>query len=398
MPEEINVPLLDLRAQYDTIRDEIEPIMRDVVESQWFVMGPKVADFEQAVADYCGSKHAIGCASGSDSLLLALMASNIGPGDEVICPSYTFFATAGSIWRLGAKPIFCDIDPSTYNCTVETVSDAIGRCKNLKAIMPVHLFGQAVDLDGLMALACENGVSLIEDAAQGIGSRDITGARVGSRAMFGCFSFFPSKNLGGFGDGGMITTNDDEAAGRMRRLRNHGMEPKYYHDEVGLNSRLDALQAAILNVKLKHLDNWSEGRRANACEYDRMFDAAGAGQSGMNINECDLPLLRPSAAQSPSYHIYNQYVIRVPESMRDDLRAHLVENRIGHDVYYPVPMHCQECFAELKEETGSLPATELAAKSSIAIPVYPELNSDQRRHVVETIVSYVQSHATVESI
>lgn len=397
MPEEINVPLLDLRAQYDTIRDEIEPILRDVVESQWFIMGPKVADFEQAVAEYCGAKHAVGCASGSDSLLLALMASDIGPGDEVICPSYTFFATAGSIWRLGAKPIFCDIDPSTYNCTVETVSDAIGRCKNLKAIMPVHLFGQAVDLDGLMALACENNVPLIEDAAQGIGCRDMTGARVGSRGMFGCFSFFPSKNLGGFGDGGMVTTNDSDVADRMRRLRNHGMEPKYYHDEVGLNSRLDALQAAILHIKLKHLDNWSEGRRANASDYDRMFDEAGAGQSGMSFNDTDLPLLRPSAADSPAYQIYNQYVIRVPESIRDDLRAHLVENRIGHDVYYPVPLHCQKCFSELKQETGSLPETELAARETIAIPVYPELNSDQKQHVVDTIVSYVRSHATVGS-
>ena len=397
MSEEINVPLLDLRAQYDTIRDEVEPIMRDVVESQWFVMGPKVADFEQGVADYCGVKHAVGCASGSDSLLLALMASDIGPGDEVICPSYTFFATAGSIWRLGAKPIFCDIDPTTYNCTVETVSDAIGRCKNLKAIMPVHLFGQAVDLDGLMGLACENEVPLIEDAAQGIGCRDATGTRVGSRAMFGCFSFFPSKNLGGFGDGGMITTNHSDVADRMRRLRNHGMEPKYYHDEVGLNSRLDALQAAILHVKLRHLDSWSEGRRSNAASYDKMFDAAGAGRSGMNFEGTDIPLLRPSTPESPSYHIYNQYVIRVPESIRDNLRAHLVENRIGHDVYYPVPLHCQECFKELKSETGPLPETEQAAKETIAIPVYPELNSDQQQHVVETIVSYVRSHATVGS-
>ena len=398
MSEEINVPLLDLRAQYDTIRDEIEPILRDVVESQWFVMGPKVADFEQAVAEYCGAEHAVGCASGSDSLLLALMASDIGPGDEVICPSYTFFATAGSIWRLGAKPIFCDIDPTTYNCTVETVTDAIGRCKNLKAIMPVHLFGQAVDLDGLMALACANEVPLIEDAAQGIGCRDATGARVGSRGMFGCFSFFPSKNLGGFGDGGMITTNDSDVADRMRRLRNHGMEPKYYHDEVGLNSRLDALQAAILHVKLRHLDSWSEGRRSNAASYDSMFDAAGAGRSGMSFNETDIPLLRPSAPDSPSYHIYNQYVIRVPESIRDNLRAHLVENRIGHDVYYPVPLHCQECFSGLRSETGPLPETEQAAKETIAIPVYPELNSDQQQHVVETIVSYVRSHATVGSV
>ncbi|MBG84567.1 MAG: transcriptional regulator [Phycisphaerae bacterium] len=398
MPEEINVPLLDLRAQYDTIRDEIEPILRDVVESQWFIMGPKVADFEQAVAEYCGAQHAVGCASGSDSLLLALMASDIGPGDEVICPSYTFFATAGSIWRLGAKPIFCDIDPATYNCTVETVSEAIGRCKNLKAIMPVHLFGQAVDLDGLMTLACENNVPLIEDAAQGIGCRDVTGARVGSRGRFGCFSFFPSKNLGGFGDGGMVTTNDSDIADRMRRLRNHGMEPKYYHDEVGLNSRLDALQAAILHIKLKHLDSWSEGRRTNASDYDRMFDEAGAGRSGMSFNDTDLPLLRPSAVESPAYQIYNQYVIRVPESIRDDLRAHLVENRIGHDVYYPVPLHCQKCFSGLKEETGPLPATELAARETIAIPVYPELSMEQKQHVVETIVSYVRSHATVGTV
>ena len=398
MPEEITVPLLDLRAQYDTIRDEIEPIFRDVVESQWFIMGPKVSEFEESVASYCGSKHAVGCASGSDALLLALMALGIGPGDEVVCPSYTFFSTAGSIWRLGAKPVFCDIDPRTYNCTVETMSEAIDRCKNLKAIMPVHLFGQAADLDGLMSLACQAGVPLIEDAAQGIGSRDATGARVGSRGMFGCFSFFPSKNLGGFGDGGMVTTNDEDVAGRMRRLRNHGMEPKYYHQEVGLNSRLDALQAAILDVKLRHLDNWSDGRRSNAANYDRLFDAAGAGQSGMNIHDPDLPLLRPTGSDAPAFHIYNQYVVRVPESIRDDLRAHLVENRIGHEVYYPVPLHCQECFHDLKDETGPLPETESAAKETIAIPVYPELNSDQQDHVVQTIVSFVRAHAAVESV
>ena len=397
MPEEINVPLLDLKAQYDTIRDEIEPLLRDVVESQWFIMGPNVADFETAVASYCGAEHAVGCASGSDALLLALMAHDIGPGDEVICPSYTFFATGGSIWRLGAKPVFCDIEAGTYNCTVDTIAEAAGRCSRLKAIMPVHLFGQAVDLDGILDFAESKGVPVIEDAAQAIGSRDTGGARVGSRGHVGCFSFFPSKNLGGFGDGGIVTTNDGDLADRMRRLRNHGMEPKYYHDEVGLNSRLDALQAAVLNVKLRHLDDWTDGRRRNAAEYDRMFDEAGAGTSGMSFQDADIPLLRPSCPVAPSRHIYNQYVIRVPSEIRDELRANLVENRIGHDVYYPVPLHCQVCFKELAEATGSLPETESAALQTIALPVYPELSMEQKQHVASTIISFVKSHATVEA-
>ncbi|MCH2132843.1 MAG: DegT/DnrJ/EryC1/StrS family aminotransferase [Phycisphaerales bacterium] len=393
MPDEISVPLLDLRAQYETIRDEVEPILREVVESQWFVMGPKVADFEAAVADYCGTEHAVGCASGSDALLLALMALDIGPGDEVICPSYTFFATAGSIWRLGAKPVFCDIDPETYNCTAETILEAAQRCTRLKAIMPVHLFGQAVDLDEILKVADEHGVPVIEDAAQAIGSRDSGGVRVGARGRTGCFSFFPSKNLGGFGDGGMVTTNDADLADRMRRLRNHGMEPKYYHDEVGLNSRLDALQAAILHVKLRHLDAWTDGRRENAADYDRLFDAAGAGTSAMT--ESELPIRRPIGASSPAFHIYNQYVVRVPAAIRDDLRAHLVEHRIGHDVYYPVPLHMQECFQDLADETGALPETERAAAETIALPIFSELTMDQKNHVVETIIAFVRAHAAV---
>ncbi|MCH2151950.1 MAG: DegT/DnrJ/EryC1/StrS family aminotransferase [Phycisphaerales bacterium] len=395
MSKEINVPLLDLKAQYETIRDEVEPVIREVVESQWFIMGPNVADFEAAVADYCGTKYAVGCASGSDALLLALMANDIGPGDEVICPSYTFFATAGSIWRLGAKPVFCDIDPKTYNCTPETVAEAASRCTNLKAIMPVHLFGQTVDLDGMLPIAESYGVPLIEDGAQAIGSRDTTGIRAGSRGQVGCFSFFPSKNLGGFGDGGMVTTNDADLADRMKRLRNHGMEPKYYHDEVGLNSRLDALQAAVLNIKLKHLDNWSEGRRSNAKKYNTLFDEAGAGLSGSDLAQSQLGLLRPWTPEAPAYHIYNQYVIRVPAAVRDDLRAHLVDRKIGHDVYYPVPLHCQVCFKELAEATGSLPETEQAAKETIALPVYPEMSSEQQRYVVETIVEFVQANVAV---
>ncbi|MEE2908161.1 MAG: DegT/DnrJ/EryC1/StrS family aminotransferase [Planctomycetota bacterium] len=397
MPEEINVPLLDLKAQYETIRDEIEPILREVVESQWFVMGPKVADFESSVAEHCGTDHAVGCASGSDALLLALMALDIGPGDEVICPSYTFFATAGSIWRLGATPVFCDIDPGTYNCTTETVAEAASRCSRLKAIMPVHLFGQAVDLDGLLTFAESKGVPVIEDAAQAIGSRDAGGTRVGSRGQFGCFSFFPSKNLGGFGDGGIVTTNDGDMADRMRRLRNHGMEPKYYHQEVGLNSRLDALQAAVLQVKLRHLDDWTEGRRRNATDYDQMFDEAGAGSSGTSLEGADLPLLRPSCPAAPSHHIYNQYVIRVPAAIRDELRAHLVENRIGHDVYYPVPLHAQDCFKQLAEATGPLLETETAAAQTIALPVYPELTMEQKRHVAETIIAFVRARAAVQA-
>ncbi len=387
------IPLLDLKAQYASIREEVEAIMCEVAESQWFIGGPHLEQLESLIPEYCGAQHGVGCASGSDALLLSLMALGVGPGDEVICPSYTFFATAGAIWRLGAKPVWVDIDPVTYNCTPTGISEAAAQCTSLKAIMPVHLFGQSLDLDAMLPLAESLGVPLIEDAAQAIGSRDASGARTGSRGTVGCFSFFPSKNLGGFGDGGFITTNDGALAGQLRRLRNHGMDPKYYHAEVGMNSRLDALQAAVLCIKMQHLDRWAEGRRHNAATYDALFTQAGAGDTTSALDDPALPLLVPAAAQAPAEHIYNQYVIRVPRGIRDDLRAHLNEQKIGHDVYYPVPLHKQECFSSLGE--CSLPHSETAAAESIALPVYSELTTEQQERVVSTIVSFIRTHAVV---
>ena len=387
------IPLLDLKAQYDTIRAEIEPLMRDVAESQWFIGGPHLEAFETAMASYCGTSHAVGCASGSVALLLSLRAGGVGHGDEVICPSFTFFATAGSIWRLGARPVWVDIDPTTYNCTADAVRAAAETCTSLKAIMPVHLFGQAVDMTGMTAVGADLGVPVIEDAAQAIGARDATGAATGSRGWTGCFSFFPSKNLGGFGDGGMITTNEAGVADHLRRLRNHGMEPKYYHAEVGMNSRLDAMQAAVLNAKLPHLDRWATGRQANADHYDAMFKDAGAATSGHAMQDAGMPLLVPARPTSPAQHIFNQYTIRVPASVRDDLRAHLNAEKIGHDVYYPVPLHQQACFAELPE--ASLPVSEQVASECLSVPIYAELTDAQRCRVAETIVSFVRAHATV---
>lgn len=391
----INVPLLDLKAQYQTIRAEVEPEVLRVIESQYFIMGPEVEALEKEVAAYCNVKHAIGCASGSDAILIPLMALDIKPGDEVICPSYTFFATGGSIARLGAVPVYVDIDPVSYNMDPEKVREAAKRCKRLKAIMPVHLFGQAADMTAFEAIGREFGVPVIEDAAQAIGTRDEQGQRVGTRGLFGCFSFFPSKNLGGFGDGGIMTTNDDALAEKIGILRVHGGKPKYYHRIIGLNSRLDALQAAVLRVKLRHLEAWSEGRRKNAAFYDRAFTEAGAMSCATPLSEGGLPLRTPEPVIAPAWHIYNQYVIRVPASMRDPLRTHLAASGIGTEIYYPVPLHMQECFANLGYKKGDLPHSEAAAAETIALPIYPELSRQQLHHVADTVVQHFSQHAAV---
>ncbi len=389
----MNVPLLDLKAQYDTLRDEIEPVVKEVIESQWFVMGPNVVELEKEIGEYCRADYSIGCASGTDAILLALWALDIGPGDEVICPSYTFFSTAGCIHRLGATPVFADIDPATYNVTVDSVRAAAAKCTNLKAIMPVHLFGQMVDMTAFNALGKELGVPVIEDAAQAIGSEDPRGARAGETGAFGCFSFFPSKNLGGFGDGGVVTTNDEDMAAKVGILRLHGGKPKYYHQIVGMNSRLDALQAAVLRVKLRHLDKWSEGRQTNAAWYDQAFSQKGAATSATSLLDGGFPIRTPEPAASGARHIYNQYVIRVPAAIRDELREHLKANDIGNEVYYPVPLHLQECFEHLNYSEGDLPHTELAAKETVAIPIYPELTPEQKQYVVDTIAAFVGEHA-----
>ncbi|MFM7052818.1 MAG: DegT/DnrJ/EryC1/StrS family aminotransferase [Planctomycetota bacterium] len=390
----VTVPLLDLKAQYATIRSEIEPVVKEVIESQYFIGGPKIAELEAATAKYCHAKHAIGCANGSDAILLALMALGIKAGDAVVCPTYTFFATAGSVHRLGAQPVFVDIDPATYNICPESTRAAFRCHGNIKAIIPVHLFGQAADLDAMLAIGAEHGVPVIEDAAQAIGTEDPQGRRVGSRGAIGTFSYFPSKNLGGFGDGGIVTTNDDALATRMMRLRNHGMEPKYYHDEVGLNSRLDALQAAILSVKMRHLDAWSAGRQRNAAFYDAAFRAAGASDSSTAVGDGGLPLRFPKAAPAGARHIYNQYTVRVPAEIRDAVRQDLTDRKIGTEIYYPVPLHLQKCFAHLHYTKGIFPHAERAALESIALPIYPDLTQAQLEHVAASVVESVRNRTS----
>ena len=386
---EVNVPLLDLKAQYATIRKEVEPVVLEVCESQYFIGGPKIDQLEREVAAYCSAKHSVGCANGSDAILLALQALDIGPGDEVVLPTFTFFATAGSVHRLGARPVFVDIDPVTYNVCPRSVEQAFGCCKRVKSLMPVHLFGQAADMDAVMAIAKARGLSVVEDCAQAIGTEDVHGRRVGSIGDIGTYSFFPSKNLGGFGDGGIMATNSDALAARMKRLRNHGMEPKYYHQEIGMNSRLDALQAAVLSIKLRHLDAWSDARRRNAARYDDFFRAAGAADSSVPVDEGGLPLRFPKAP-AKGRHIYNQYVVRVPGRIRDAVRDELAKRKIGTEIYYPLCLHMQECFRSLGYTPGVFPHAERAAQEVIALPIYGELTDAQRAWVAESVVDVVR--------
>lgn len=368
----MNVPLLDLKAQYATIRDELEPVVKDVFESQYFILGPKVKEFEQEVARYCGAVYATGCASGTDALLLALMALDIQPGDEVITSPYTFFATGGSIARLGAKIVFCDIKPDTYNLDPGVLEELI--TEKTKAIIPVHLYGLTAEMDRINEIAGARAIPVVEDAAQAIGSTAPYGS-AGSLGTIGCFSFFPSKNLGGAGDGGMVVTNDKDIAEKLGILRVHGSKPKYYHSIVGINSRLDALQAAVLQVKLRHLDSWSATRRANAETYGRLF-------AGRDLSDkVTLPVIPDGYG-----HIFNQFVVRAQD--RDALREYLRENGIGTEIYYPVPLHLQECFAELGYHEGDMPESEDAAKTTLALPIYPELTGDMQEYVVETIDSF----------
>ncbi|MFC1606406.1 DegT/DnrJ/EryC1/StrS family aminotransferase [Candidatus Latescibacterota bacterium] len=366
------VPLLDLKAQYATIRDEIEPAVKEVFESQYFILGPTVKAFEEHVAEYSGVSRAIGCASGTDALLLALMALDIGPGDEVITSPYTFFATGGSIARLGAKIVFCDIKPDTYNLDPDLLENAITL--KTKAVIPVHLYGLVAEMDRINAICGPRSIPVIEDAAQAIGATSPEG-KAGSLGTIGCFSFFPSKNLGGAGDGGMVVTNDTELANRLAILRVHGSKPKYYHKMVGINSRLDALQATVLAVKLRHLDDWSEGRRANARTYDRLI-------AEKNL----LDVVSTPVIPDGYGHIFNQYVIRVQK--RDELRVYLTENGIGSEIYYPVPLHVQDCFANLGFRQGDMPVSEEAAESTLALPIYPELTDDMQEYVVKTIKAF----------
>jgi len=383
------VPLLDLKAQYSTIKDEVSHAVDNVLESQHFIMGPQVKSLEEKIAAYTNCKHAIGVASGSDALLLSLMAIGVGHGDAVITTPYTFFATAGAISRLGATPIFVDIDPKTYNIDPNCIEDVFAKKSiyqsrvtshesRIKAIIPVHLYGQSADMDPIMGIAKKHDLTVIEDGAQAIGT-EYKGRRAGSIGHFGCFSFFPSKNLGGFGDGGIVTTNSDEYAEKLRVLRVHGSKPKYYHKIVGCNSRLDTLQAAVIEVKLGHLDKWSAARKANADWYNDALTKAGL---------VDRQLITPYEIPG-GRHIYNQYVIRAKN--RDGLMARFKEKGIGTEIYYPVPLHIQECFADLGYKAGDLPHSEAAAKETMALPIYPELTSEQKQYVVDTMREFYHS-------
>jgi len=371
----MQVPLLDLKAQYASIKPKIDAAIAEVLSTQLFINGPQVKECEAAVAEYCRCKHGVGVSSGTDAILVALMAEGVGPGDEVVTTPYTFFATAGCIARLGAKPVFVDIDPATYNINPALIEQKVGP--RTKAIMPVHLFGQMADMDSIMEIARRHGLAVIEDAAQAIGAED-KGRRAGSIGHYGCLSFFPSKNLGCFGDGGMVVTNDPARAERLAILRAHGSRPKYHHKVIGGNFRLDTLQAAVVKAKLPHLDGWTEGRRRNAARYDRLFLENGL-----------LPAVTLPAARA-TRHIYNQYAIRT--TRRDELQKYLKEQGIGTEVYYPVPMHLQECFAYLGHKEGDFPESEKAAKESLAIPVYPELTADQAAYVVKCIRDFLGNH------
>jgi dTDP-4-amino-4,6-dideoxygalactose transaminase len=367
------VPLLDLKAQYTPIRLEILAGIERVCESQHFILGPEVEELEKAIAEFCGSRFAIGVSSGTDALLSALMAIGVGQGDEVITTAYSFFATAGVIARLGARPIFVDIDPRTFNLDPEEVHR--NTSPRTKAILPVHLFGRCADMNTLLEAAEKHGLHVIEDAAQAIGARDDQARQAGAIGDMGCFSFFPSKNLGAFGDGGMVVTNDPKLAEALRMLRVHGAKPKYYHSIVGGNFRLDALQASVLRVKLKYLASWTEARRKNAERYRLMFEEKGL------LEWASLPEDVPG-------HIYNQFVVRVSD--RDGLQAFLRQRGVATEVYYPLPLHCQECFQNLGHRRGDFPEAEAAAEQSLALPVYPELTADQQRYIVDQVKEFYQ--------
>jgi dTDP-4-amino-4,6-dideoxygalactose transaminase len=369
MKTSVTVPLLDLQAQYQPLRDELLAAVTRVCDSQRFILGPEVDALERELARALGVAHAVTVSSGTDAILATLMALGVGPGDEVITPTFSFFATAGCVARVGGTPKLVDIDPASYNVDPQAVRAAITA--KTKAIVPVHLYGQMADMSALMDVANERGIPVIEDACQAIGALQ-HGREAGTIGTAGCFSFFPSKNLGAFGDAGLVVTNDDALAHELTLLRNHGAEPKYFHKRIGGNFRLDALQAAVLRVKLPHLDRWTEARRANARRYDELFADAGL------TSKLGLPRELPGF-----HHIFNQYIIRVPE--RDRVRGYLTEQGIGTEIYYPVPFHLQECFAALGHRRGDFPHAEEAADSTLALPIYGELTVQQQQAVVSAI-------------
>jgi dTDP-4-amino-4,6-dideoxygalactose transaminase len=374
---QMRIPLISLKDQFEPLREQMRAAIERVMDTQQFVLGAEVKSLEEEIARYSNTRHAVGCASGSDALLLALMALDIKAGDEVITTPFTFFATGGAIVRLGARPVFVDIDARTYNIDPAKVEAAITR--RTRALMPVHMYGQCADMDPLMEIGARHGIAIIEDAAQAIGAED-RDRRAGSIGLLGCFSFYPTKNLGGAGDGGMIVTNDESLAERLRALRVHGGLTEYLHKEVGINSRLDALQAVVLRVKLPHLDEWSNERRRKANQYDELFSKASLSY------EVITPFIRPDGR-----HIFHQYVVRVPQR-RDALIAHLNQCGIGTKIYYPVPLHLQECFRYLGYQALDFPESERAAQETFALPVYPELTNEQQRYVVDSFKSFEVRH------
>lgn len=423
MPDQTNtidsVDLLDLNAQYATIKDEINEAIQEVLDTQYFILGPKVEELEHQIEEYTGAKHAVGCASGSDALLLSLMAMDIQPGDYVLTSPYTFFATAGAISRLGAEPVFLDIDPKTYNIDPNQIEDFLKgkhplnsrfglKPNKVKAAIPVHLYGQMADMDPIMELSETYDFTVIEDAAQAIGAK-YKGRNAGTIGTFGCFSFFPSKNLGGYGDGGIVTINNDELAERVRVLRVHGSKPKYHHHVVGVNSRLDAIQAAVLQVKLRYLDQWSDARREKALTYNTLFkeadvvadydklgctpDCIPMGDDNCDMHELQNNIITPTEVEgdpaNDGRHVYHQYVIR--SGRRDELQEALNEANIGNSIYYPVPLHQQECFSYLDYKSADCPASMCASNQTLALPIYPELSTEEQQYVVDTIVNTLNS-------
>jgi dTDP-4-amino-4,6-dideoxygalactose transaminase len=392
----MQVPLLDLKLQYQTLRDQIRPEVDQILDSQYFIGGPKVDAFENAVRQFNGAKHAIGVTSGTDALLIILMALGIGPGDAVITSPYTFFATAGSITRVGATPVFIDIEPDTYNISTAKLQAYLANCTTapdgtllshsghrIRALMPVHLFGLCCDMAAITELAKKHNLPIIEDAAQALGSNYPHNGQplpAGTIGHFGSYSFFPSKNLGAFGDAGMVTCQDPAPAEKIRALRNHGGERRYYHRMIGGNFRIDALQAAVLSIKLPHLDSWSAKRQTNAALYRKAFAETGLDKILTLPNE-------PYADSGiPNHHIYNQFVIRAPR--RDELCKALEQATVGHAIYYPLPLHLQECFAYLGYKPGDFPEAERAAQETLALPIFPELTPEQITHVVQTLAAF----------
>jgi dTDP-4-amino-4,6-dideoxygalactose transaminase len=373
----MQVPLLDLRAQYAPLKAQFMAAIEEVCDSQGLVLGPKTEALEQAICDYAGAAHAIGCSSGTDAQLMLLMALGIGPGDAVLTTPYTFFATASCVSRVGARPVFADIDPATYNLCPRSAEEVLKKTPNVKAIVPVHLYGCCADMEAFVALGKKYGIPVLEDAAQALGARHPLGG-AGAIGEAGWYSFYPTKNLGAFGDAGMVVCKDAALAAKLRAFRNHGMEVRYYHKWIGGNFRIDALQSAVLSVKLPHLDDWSAGRRAHAAAYRAVF------------TERNLPVTLPLEPWAPSgvpnHHIYNQFILRVPE--RDRLRQHLTAAGIGSEIYYPLSLHQQECFRDLGYREGDFPESERAARETIALPIYPELAQEQQDYVIEKLAEF----------